>query len=758
MKTRKCLLFVRELSRLGVWFAALACVPAFAGGPLWISGGGNPRAWSTAAPVTINPDQGTLGMLSNAEADALTSQALTSWSSRVIATSAVDFVFGAELPVDNEGPAPLSTNAPQYGVNSDGLVAVIYDSDGSLTSAVFGAGAENDILGFAGPMAASGLTITDAQAVMNGRFIDGVNTSSNPEFSFSEYEGVIAHEIGHLLSLDHSQFNDSYVNNLDFTGYPTMYPFKHDDIASQEADDIAWITFLYPTPEAAANLTSIRGTTRNAAGALQDGVNVVARPLSDPRQAISCVSGYLSRGASRLTGTYLIPSLPLNEPYVLDFEQIPQSIFAFTSVGGEDPPVELLAVSPPEFINDAAFESDSDDVRISTTFFSPSTSGTTLSGVDLRLNPLPSPEVVAEVDNGATQATATPITPTPGVPLIVSGTIDPAETGDLNISGDDIEDWLRIAVPAGIEVQRFTFTPSNDQDIVIGRSDLTFTDSSFATTSNTAEVLDEYLSSDIYNGSDIFIGITVKEAQSPGTYTLRIDSAVSDNAALAIAGVSGTVPGTLTISGRNFSAAGGGPVVTFSDPAITSTGLTFISPTEIEVGTSAPGGFTNPVMIQVVNSTAGGSYGGRMSASLQTGAPETDLGIIVADSSDPVAAGMKFNYLYTVFNDGSNDAPLVSVSGLVPSEVSYVSVATSPSQGIYDDTLDFWDIGTLSASTTVTLELTVEAPATTTTITVSNEATVSGDVTDNVASNDTSTETTLINAVSRVSFWQVLGE
>ncbi len=53
--------------RSGAVLFLLLAAPARAAGPLYVNGAGTPAVW-TASPVPFNPDQGTLGMLDNAQA------------------------------------------------------------------------------------------------------------------------------------------------------------------------------------------------------------------------------------------------------------------------------------------------------------------------------------------------------------------------------------------------------------------------------------------------------------------------------------------------------------------------------------------------------------------------------------------------------------------------------------------------------------------------------------------------------------------
>lgn len=599
-------------------FVALAClVPhAHAGGYLSVSSGGVARSWS--GTVTVNLDQGTLGALSNGQANTLALDAINRWASSSIATCSLSFSQGSTLPVD-----VTSANFNTYlnEGSPDGLTPIVYDTNGTITDAMIGAGAGNAVLGFAGPVWLSGNTIVEGRAVLNGRFIDGNSTSPNPEVTVLQFEGVIAHELGHMLNLDHAQFNDAFVNvdgfhTADFTGYPTMYPLVHDNIDTLEIDDEYWISSLYPSASFTTGRTAITGVVRNAAGTLLNGVNVVARRADDARLAVSCVSGYLDgTPTASPDGIFRIPGLPANSAWVLDVEQIQSDFTGGSRVGPIQPPLTLPG--PIEFFSETGTESNSDALNRSSTFMT-GAGGTTLSGVDFRFNTTTPTFAFAEgADAGGTfpthnQAVAAQ---SPGTRITITGAAAPGTGNVTFITGDPVEDWFEIT--GVVEVASVTMTATNDCDLYL----CAFNGASLSVVgfslniggSESWEVPIRVANLGAGAGlGKLYIGVSAFTGEPAGTYTITVNTTLSDPDSLAIASVATIDSGTnnAVITGRGFSNAGGSPTVTFSDPSISVNSVTFNSATQLTVNYTTGGGFTPPGTTNVTVANQNGTYSG----------------------------------------------------------------------------------------------------------------------------------------------------
>ena len=232
---------------------AIAVVLAFGGtargaGPLFVNDAGDALVW-TQRPVPWNPDAGGLGILGQSAALDLVEESFAAWAA--VADASIDFADTGGLAVD-----VTAANVGLFlGVCDDGLSPIVFDTDGTITDALFGAGASNSILGFAGPECGtfSPPVVTEASAVLNGKFLDGVATGANPEVALDAFAGVLVHEFGHYVNLDHSQINlveafDGVAANDD--AIATMFPFseRRRNAKTLARDDEVALAMLYPAP------------------------------------------------------------------------------------------------------------------------------------------------------------------------------------------------------------------------------------------------------------------------------------------------------------------------------------------------------------------------------------------------------------------------------------------------------------------------------------------------------------------------------
>src|SRR5262245_57204758 len=163
--------------------------PGRANGPRSVDGTGVAMRWDNTSPIVYNRDPGSLGSLSNDQADGLVADAFSRWQG--LAQVQLSFSAGADLPFDvNAVGLPLDNLAHwgHFWRRMDGLSPVIYDADGTIIRDMFGVGSEFDVLGAAGidnPIALSG-TITEASIVLNGLFYDGVDLPVSPHDSPSQ--------------------------------------------------------------------------------------------------------------------------------------------------------------------------------------------------------------------------------------------------------------------------------------------------------------------------------------------------------------------------------------------------------------------------------------------------------------------------------------------------------------------------------------------------------------------------------------------
>lgn len=128
--------------------------------------------------------------------------------------------------------------------------------------------------------------ITDADVLFNG--VDWSFTTTGEPGSF-DVQDVAAHELGHVLGLDHSAW-----------GGATMYPFVDQSITAHRSvslDEVAGLREAYPTQ----TFGRLRGTVERGDGSPVAGAHVVAR-----NAAGRTVGGALTDE----DGDYLLPGLP----------------------------------------------------------------------------------------------------------------------------------------------------------------------------------------------------------------------------------------------------------------------------------------------------------------------------------------------------------------------------------------------------------------------------------------------------------------
>ena len=308
---------------------------AEAGGPRYIAGtsffqsgiAGTPVRWF-GGQIQYYTDLGDLSpLLLQADANALVADAFTRWTS--VPTAALTATRSGSLDEDVNGTnVSRSDQAVTLPVDVEATaakpLAIVYDSDGTVTEALLGTGAsapercnENAVYGTVDRFGPDG-SIAHARVVLNGRC-----AQASTDVAPLRYR--LVRVLGQVLGLDWSQLNDSVTaggaSSEDIAGFPVMHPVPSlcgwgtECVAEADQlrmDDRAAISRLYPvTSDNLAQFSGktifsdstarVRGQVRFSGGRGMQGVNVVARLLGVDGQpsrsvAASSVSGFRFRG------------------------------------------------------------------------------------------------------------------------------------------------------------------------------------------------------------------------------------------------------------------------------------------------------------------------------------------------------------------------------------------------------------------------------------------------------------------------------
>jgi uncharacterized protein (TIGR03437 family) len=432
--------FVHFLLSLALFASALRLEqPVQAGTSLAVTPSGKEVAWRAGTTITYHVDQGPLGTLSNEQAVAMVDELFSLWQN--VPTASLSLQRAGALPVD-----VTAANFASYRNNSaDAYHPIIFDTDGSITDSVFGAGASDFTAGFSGPSwVVGGFSdgeIRDASAILNAKFLSsGYGTAI-------EFKSIMLHEFGHFLGIGHSQvnlgtaFDREVLFNNNHT-LPIMFPISLGDRPVELSwDDKAQATRLYPSASAGTTGT-IKGRVYLADGATPfQGASVIARRVDDPLiVAASSVSGFLYRGTgsnanrgtldSSYQGYFEITGLPAGN-YTVEVEPVHPSFISGSSVGPLDPPVDLPG--PAEFYSGS--EESNSDTANSAKLIAVGT-GQTVENINVILNNSALP-AMSESEPNSTIATANPIS----LPVAVNASVSASDPGVPDISGESVKDF-----------------------------------------------------------------------------------------------------------------------------------------------------------------------------------------------------------------------------------------------------------------------------------------------------------------------------
>jgi hypothetical protein len=198
----------------------LAASFAQASGPRWVTGppyftatAGTPVVWYTTSPLYFTDPGDLSATVNNAAANALVATAAGVWN---VPTSAMTIAYGGALAEHVSGAnAYLSANGPVFPADVQSAnyaaiqIAIIYDSDGSVTDMLLGGGAsspaecrQNAVTESVDSITPAGL-IQHAVLVLNGRC-----TGPAPEQQL-QLQYQLERAFGRALGLGWSQTNDN---------------------------------------------------------------------------------------------------------------------------------------------------------------------------------------------------------------------------------------------------------------------------------------------------------------------------------------------------------------------------------------------------------------------------------------------------------------------------------------------------------------------------------------------------------------------
>ena len=311
---------------------SLTC-SVFPGVPLGAEGNGVILKWDSSLPVVYRIDPGTLGTRDHEDGAQLVRDAFGRWEA--VETSTLGFEDGGKLDVDVD-----ATNFMPFFDTPQPAVSVIFDADGQITEDLFGLATA--ILGFAAPSFPVNGLYTYGIAVLNGLNAERPNLGQ-----------TITHELGHLIGLDHSLVNRQILALEAGRFLPLMYPISLiGQSPDPKGDDIAWVSWLYPTPSFQTTFGTISGRVLRRSGFPFPGAHVVAvklesgpeeLPLESRFEVVSSVSDFLLQA----DGEFEIPGLTPGEYFVF-FESIGSF---FTEGSGVGPIDHRFSNFPKDFYN-----------------------------------------------------------------------------------------------------------------------------------------------------------------------------------------------------------------------------------------------------------------------------------------------------------------------------------------------------------------------------------------------------------------------
>ncbi len=290
---------------IALGYLLLTAVATNAGGPVSLFANRAVVYRNTAFPLAWQLDPGALGNYTNAQAAQIVADAFAAWES--ISTATPSFRRGADLSADI-----TANNYKTYWDNfADGITPVVLDSDGAILDDLRGLGAKNNVVG----LAVSAYFTSGPNAGFYAEGVVLINGFLSDKIPLQQYFGVVKHEIGHLIGLDHTQIGKSEGSDGDDANdaaVPLMFPITTSNFEFT-VDDILAVSNLYPTAGFYNGRGTLRGTIRRRDGTLARGANVIAINTANPNERYSTVTDYFGNAP----GVYELRGLPPGNYHVL---------------------------------------------------------------------------------------------------------------------------------------------------------------------------------------------------------------------------------------------------------------------------------------------------------------------------------------------------------------------------------------------------------------------------------------------------------
>jgi len=295
--------------------------------------------------VTLNFDPGDLKLpdYPNSKANSIVFTAMEYWNNASGAT--ITLQQGKDLSSDITVSNYKNLVFPQSGGTSDhtslhdGLTPVIYDIDGSIIDDMLGSGAHNTTLGFA-----TSVFFDDSSNFIPGSGYVVINGNTTiTTVTQTILQNAIAHELGHMIGLDHSQAGTTYCTAVS-DNYPLMYPIANCRISGNlHADDQASVASLYPSSNVSSTYGEISGYFKYINDVPIKGANIYAQDITGTAElSYSSVSDYMKQNTGYFkmylpAGTYSLHSNRIDPsftdssrigPYSSPNQSVPETAFS----------------------------------------------------------------------------------------------------------------------------------------------------------------------------------------------------------------------------------------------------------------------------------------------------------------------------------------------------------------------------------------------------------------------------------------------